>query len=379
MSIADRENDTIAEYIREGEKKARELGNRGPIKFNSDGSLDNRILDAYSRYGFYVFEGVVTDQELNDLQTELEHMLERAPCTKDALVDAKGRPAMGSEFSHPVFNFAKPLSDPVGGTSKNNGRHHIKMSEPKPPSDAPEYVLYTISGPLQLMDSCLRLYGHPQLLSVAEQINGADFAPFGEAIFIKQPGLGPSVAWHQDGTTHWGKSGLDEGTHGFNFMFQFYGSSAGSGVWVFPGSHKDGRYNIKAMVEANNGSDRLPGAVPLVCNPGDVVLANRQTLHCSFANTSPDRRATFNFGFHRRASVLNVKTHFFDKPIVYDEAYIHDRARLIAVAIDARQQRYPHESRYIYQPFIGQEHANCWNEAAREDIVKDYHLKDLRL
>ena len=108
-------------------------------------------------------------------------------------------------------------------------------------------------------------------------------------------------------------------------------------------------------------------------------MANRQTLHCSFANTSPDRRVTFNFGFHRRASVLNVKTHFFEKPVAYDEEYIHERARLIAVAIDARQQRFPHESRYVYQPFIGQEDANRWNEAARENIVKDYHLKDLRL
>ncbi|MDE0041450.1 MAG: phytanoyl-CoA dioxygenase, partial [Candidatus Poribacteria bacterium] len=161
MSITDQENDAIAEYIREGEKKARELGNRGPIKFNSDGSLDNQILGAYSRYGFYVFEDVVTGEELSDLQTELEDLLERAPYTKDALVDAKGRPAFGSEFSHPVFNFAKPLSDPVGGTSKNKGRHHVKMSEPEIPPDAPEYVLYTISGPLQLMDSCLRLYGHP--------------------------------------------------------------------------------------------------------------------------------------------------------------------------------------------------------------------------
>ena len=379
MNTCNRREDAIAAYIREGESEAFQLENRGPIKFYADGALDNRILEAYSRYGFYVFEDVVTAEELNDLQTELEDMLERAPHTKDALVDAKGRPAIGSKYTHPVFNFAKPLSDPVGGTSRNKGRHHIKMSEPEPPPDAPEYVLYTISGPLQLMESCLRLYGHPRLLSVAEQLNGPDFAPFGEAIFIKQPGLGASVAWHQDGTTHWDKPDLDEGTHGFNFMFQFYGSSAGSGVWVLPGSHKGGKYNIKAMVQANNGSDRLPGAVPLVCEPGDVVLANRQMLHCSFPNTSSDRRVTFNFGFHRRASVLNLKTHFFDKPVVYDNEYIHERARLIAVAIDARHQRYPGESRYVYQPFIGEEDANRWNEAARENILKDYHLKDLRL
>ena len=93
MSITNQDDDAIAAHVREGERKARELDNRGPIEFGSDGLLDNRILDAYSRYGFYVFEDVVTGEELNDLQTELERMLERVPHTKDALVDAKGRPA----------------------------------------------------------------------------------------------------------------------------------------------------------------------------------------------------------------------------------------------------------------------------------------------
>ena len=122
MNTANREKDI--EYLREGERKALELDNRGPIKFTPDGSLDSEILEAYSRYGFYVFEGVVTDEELNDLQTELEHILECAPYTQDALVDANGKPAIGSDLTYPVFNFAKPLSDPVGGTSKNKGRHH---------------------------------------------------------------------------------------------------------------------------------------------------------------------------------------------------------------------------------------------------------------
>ena len=29
--------------------------------------------------------------------------------------------------------------------------------------------------------------------------------PYNDAIFIKQPGLGASVAWHQDGIVHWNK------------------------------------------------------------------------------------------------------------------------------------------------------------------------------
>ena len=379
MDIANKEEDTITAYIREGERIAYELGNRGPMVFNADGTLDKEITDAYRRCGFYVLEGVLRAEELKELKEDLEHVLARAPYSEDAQVDAMGRLALGTEFARPTFRFARPLSDPVGGTSKNNGRHPAKMTEPTPPADAPDFVISSIASPLQIMDSCLRLYGHPQLLSIAEGINRPDFTPFTESIIVKPQGLGASVAWHQDGTRQWDKADWDEDTHGFNFMAQLYGSTPANGVWVLPGSHKEGKLDIVAMIETNNGSDRLPGAVPMVCEPGDVVMANRQTLHGSFANTSKDRRVTINFGFHRRSSVLGVRTMFNDQEVVYDEERIYERSRLIALAIDARGQRFPHEPRYVYQPTLGEEEANRWNEGARESILKDYNLRDLSL
>ena len=366
----------MAAYVREGERMAYEIGNRGSIRFNPDGTLHNDIIDAYWRCGFYVFEGVLSAEELNDLRTDLARVFDRAPYTKDAPVDAKDRPALGAEFYRSPFNFARPLSDPVGGTS-NSPRSPVKMSESSPPDNAPDYVIHKISSNLQIMDSCLRLYGHPQLLSIAEQINGPDFTPFAESIIVKPAGLGATVAWHQDGTRQWDKPDWDEGTHGFNFMAQIYGSTAANGVWVLPGSHKRGKIDIEAMIKANHGSDRLPGAIPMVCEPGDVVIANRQALHCSFANTSPDKRITINFGFHRRSSVLSLRTIVNDLPVVYDEERIYERSRLIALAIDARQQRFPHEPRYIYQPMLGQEEANRWNETTRESILKDYDIRNL--
>ncbi len=371
--------DTMDAYVREGEEMAFALGNRGAIKFNADGTLDEDIAEAYWRVGFYVFEGALGDEELEDLQADLAHAFARAPHTKDALVDSMGRKALGADLARQPFRFVKPLSDPVGGTSSNNGRHPARMSEPEPPADAPDYVISNIAAPLQIMDSCLRLYGHPELLSVAEQINGPDFTPFTESIIVKQPGLGASVAWHQDGTTQWDRSDWDEGTHGFNFMAQIFGSTAANGVWVVPGSHKQGKLDIKAMIADNGGSDRLPGAVPMVCEPGDVVMSNRQALHASFANTSPDKRMTINFGFHRRSSVLNARVRRGDEEVIYDEARIYERSRLIALGIDARQQRFPDESRYVYQPLIGEEDANRWNEEARESVLKNYNLRDLGL
>jgi hypothetical protein len=274
------------------------------------------------------------------------------------------------------ISWVKPLSDPIGGTSYAHGRHPVKMAEPKPPEGAPEYVVQLVLGSLQFSDACLRLYGHPQLLKVAETINGKNFTPFNEAVWIKQPGLGGSVAWHRDGWTHWDSPDLDEGTHGFNFMAQLYGCNAANGLWVVPGSHRPRKVDIKAMVEAA-GSERLPEAVPLICGPGDVVICNRQAVHGSFANTCEDVRVTINFGFHRRKSVLGVESGGIHNPVaVYDDDRIHKRSRLIMYAIDARQQRFPNETPYRYEPFAGQEDRYRWTSEVKPEL-KDYNLLDL--
>ena len=90
----------------------------------------------------------------------------------------------------------------------------------------------------------------------------------------------------------------------------------------------------------------------MVCAPGDVALCNRQSVHGSFANTSQDWRVTMNFGFHRKSSLLNVESGgIHNDGAVYDEQRIRERSRLIGYAIDARQQRFPDETPYVYEPF----------------------------
>jgi ectoine hydroxylase-related dioxygenase (phytanoyl-CoA dioxygenase family) len=269
------------------------------------------------------------------------------------------------------------LSDPVGGTAKNKGRHPVKMADPAPADGGPEWTIERLRGNLQLMECALRLYGHPGLLAVAEAVLGVDFVPYTEVVFIKEPGLGPSVAWHQDGTTHWDAADWDQGAHGFNFMAQLCSSTAGNGVWVLPGSHKRGKADIRQLV-ADSGSERIAGAVPLLCGPGDVFICNRQLVHGSFANSSPDRRITLNAGFFPRHRVLNVSTTKLDgTAVTYDTAQIRERTRMIAIAADARQQRFPHEPRYRYAPLVDQEDDNRWNARSRETLVKDYNVGDL--
>lgn len=369
----------MADYLAEGERRAFALGNRGPIRFTADGKVHPDILEAYWRCGFYVFEGVLAADELADIEADIQNILDRLPVSPDAKVDRKGRPALAIDCKAPTLHWSRPLGDPVGGTKAANGRYQVKMHEPQAPKEAPD-VVYLILGSLQFSEAALRVYGHPQLLAVAAAVNGDDFVPFNEALFIKAPGLGASVAWHQDGVTHWKSPDLDPGTHGFNFMAQLYGCTPANGVWVVPGSHRHGHADIRAMARAA-GSDRLPDAVPIVCKPGDVAITNRQTVHGSFANTSKDWRVTVNFGFHRRRSVVGVTTHgtaHTSESMTYTPEIIRERARMIGYGIDARRQRFPGETPFVYQPHAQTGEIWRWDTAAKASI-RDYNLLDLSI
>ncbi len=370
--------EAMRSYLKEGEKQALAMDNRGPIRFDQSRQLDATIRAAYSRYGFYVFTNVLGAAELADLEADLVAMRQRFPAGPNSAVNAAGEPALGADCKALTFVWSKPLGDPLGGTALANGRHQVKMFEPEPAADAPIAAPFILLGSLQFSEACLRTYAHPELLRVAEAINGADFAPFNEALFIKDPGVGAAVSWHQDGVTHWHSEVFDEDVHGFNFMAQLHGSTAVNGVWVLPGTHKVGQLDIRQLVEAS-GSERLQGAIPLVCNPGDVVICNRQLLHGSFPNCGLEPRVTVNFGFHRRSSVLGVQGGgIHSEAQLFDAALIARRSRVLGYAIDARQQRFPHETPYHYQPFEHLAGRYTWDEAAQIDI-KDYNCDDLSI
>ncbi|MAI42159.1 MAG: phytanoyl-CoA dioxygenase family protein [Candidatus Azotimanducaceae bacterium] len=370
----------LKQYFHKGAKLAKQIGNRGPLKLNKDGKLHNEILEAFKREGFYVFEGVIGSQEIEELRSDIDGLLERAPVGRGSNVDKFGRPAFGQDFKRGTYTFIKPLSDPWGGTELLGGRHPVQMTQPLPAEDAPKETVHLIGGMCQAMNSGLRLYGHPLLLSVAEAVNGKDFVPFNEAVFVKQPGLGGSVAWHQDGVTHWNAPDWDPGIHGFNFQVQLYDSTPANCLWVIPGSHRQGRADIKSLVANNGNSELLPGAIPMPCKAGDVTIANRQILHCSFANTSPDLRIAMTFGFHRRSSVIGAHGALSQgADLFYDEQTVFERSRVIAVAIDARQQYFPKEKRYQYQPFVGLEDDYRWSPEIYERVIRDYNLQDLAI
>jgi hypothetical protein len=370
------EENAMQQYFLEGEAKARALGNRGPIRFTAEGRLHPEIIETYLRTGFYIFESVLRTEEIAELKADLHKMLDRLPSRRGSPIDGKGRPALGAGLPVSPLMWAKPLGDPLGGSAVASARYPVKMIEATSTADLPEEIVYIITGPLQFSDAALRLYGHPSLLAVAATLNGDDFVPFSEGMIVKKPGEGSAFAWHQDGLTHWDNPDWDSQIHGFNFMAQLYPSTAANGVWFIPGSHTERKRDIKLLVAAA-GSNRLPDAVPLICNAGDVAISNRQVVHSSFANATNDWRVTLNLGFHRRKSVIGVRARGIDgETKTYDAERIRKRSEMIGYAIAARRQHFCGEQPYVYRPHTENGERYEWSAAARAQI-EGYNLQDL--
>ena len=368
--------DAMEAYFRKGEKRAMALANRGPIRFGADGKIHPDIIEAYGRVGFYIFEGVLDPQELAEVKAGFLDVIDRLPARRDGPVDAKGRPAFGADRDTPIVMWSKPLADPLGGTDLANGRHSVKMDVPEPPRDGPEDTPFIIMGPLEHSEAALRAYGHPGLLAVVEAINGEDFVPYNEAWIVKKPGEGAAFSWHQDGTTHWEAEDWGPFTHGFNFMVQMYDCTAANAIWYVPGTHAMGKLDIREVVR-EAGGNRLPQAVPLICKAGDVAISNRQILHGSFPNMSPDMRATLNFGFHKRKSVVGASTYGIDGAwVTYTDARVDKRSEMIGYGISARSQRFPGEKPFTYRPHAKAGARFDWSPASRE-AIKDYQKLDL--
>ena len=158
----------VKDYLIEGQNTALALPNRGKLTFDSSGRLSQEIRDAYSKYGFYVFEGLINEDELSDIRQDLDELKRRFPVNSSAKVSASGEPAMNAECKVPTLLWAKPLGDPLGGSSLANGRHQVKLIEPKAADDAPDEAPFILLGSNQFSEACLRTYAHPDLLRGVE-------------------------------------------------------------------------------------------------------------------------------------------------------------------------------------------------------------------
>ena len=92
--------DAMREYLINGQNKALEIDNRGPIVFEADGSLASHIFEAYDKYGFYVFTKVLGQDEIEDIKQDLEQMKKRFPVSPGAPNAATARRRWGPIVRH---------------------------------------------------------------------------------------------------------------------------------------------------------------------------------------------------------------------------------------------------------------------------------------
>ena len=361
-------------YCADGVARADALGNRGPMRFDANGRLEQDILDAYHRCGFYVFTGVLDDAEIAELTAEFDEVLDNAPTEKEGVTDKHGRPVKFPGY------YALSTNDVFK-------RHKTEAAADEPA------VVGLVSHPLMMMDSALRVYGHPDILRMVASVNGDDFVPFHESVFHKGAGDGPPTPWHQDGRTHWTDDGValeqPDGsgkTHGFNLSVSWSHCTPDNCLWVVPGSHR--RWRLAKGGEFPSIKERLPDAVPMTLAPGDCGMVNRSSLHGAYPNTSDERRITMVMGFHNRASAIGASTtnvHAFrlpgkEKKITYSEDYVLRRAQMIPLAIDARRQHRPDEKPYEYTGnYLG---SGEWSDVTRAEICREgdeYWQRDITL
>ena len=87
-------------FLIAGHEKAVQMENRGPIVFDEAGKLASHILDAYREHGFYVFTGVLKQDELKDIEEDLEAMKQRFLKGRERLSPRTDRPGWVLTAAH---------------------------------------------------------------------------------------------------------------------------------------------------------------------------------------------------------------------------------------------------------------------------------------
>jgi non-haem Fe2+, alpha-ketoglutarate-dependent halogenase len=139
------------------------------------------------------------------------------------------------------------------------------------------------------------LAAHSNVLDAVEAVMGKDILVWGCSLFIKEPGQGTYVSWHQD-STYWGLSKPDVVTA----WIALSPASAETGCMkMMPGTHKwDQLEHVDTLAEKNlltRGQEIAVDvdedkAVTLALAPGQMSLHNIRTVHASGPNTGTERR-----------------------------------------------------------------------------------------
>lgn len=144
--------------------------------------------------------------------------------------------------------------------------------------------------PFTWVDDIMR---HPRLLDMVEDLIGPDILCWNAIFWIKEPGAGSFVGWHQD-STYWG---LDNRELVTVWVALTDASEQAGCMSVLPGSHRqtlqhEETYDVDNLLTRGQHIDDIDPAdtVAMPLRPGQASFHNVGTAHGSGPNRSTGRR-----------------------------------------------------------------------------------------
>ena len=143
---------------------------------------------------------------------------------------------------------------------------------------------------------------HPAILDVVEGLIGPDILIYHVTSWLKEPGTGSYVSWHQDATYF----GLDPAEHVTAWVALSNSNLESGCVRVLPGSHRQGqRPHESGPTEGNllSNGQVLRGialdepGVALEVPPGHLSVHHTHLMHASGPNRTAERRIGFGISY----------------------------------------------------------------------------------
>jgi phytanoyl-CoA hydroxylase len=160
--------------------------------------------------------------------------------------------------------------------------------------DTGEVIPFRVEYVVDKLTSTKALLGHPFILRTVEALQGPGFLPTWDSMVFKSGGAGAPIAWHRDGGQY--PAALRERTLGRVFNVDIYLDRAdlSSCLWGLLGSNQWSDEEAHPVIaRMNEGGVSTDGAVPLVMEPGDVIVHDVMVLHGSEATRGALRRVIY--------------------------------------------------------------------------------------
>jgi len=199
---------------------------------------------------------------------------------------------------------AKSFEEMLNGTASSQG----------------EAVLWRIDDLQQRLPEVAVLKRLPFVHNAMAALLGEELLQYNESFVTKPPRVGQPVLWHQDPSfkikrTHDPISTID--------IYLDKTDEENGCIWVVPGTHKQGVIDVGTLTD-QHGFD-LPGAIPVVMEPGDVAFHDNGCLHGSKANPSDRQRRIIYLAFQTLSQARASGT--FEKEFFQQRLELFDRYR----------------------------------------------------